>query len=134
MTTARSTSGRNVCLGSHAVWSYRRQQKTVALGCAEAELHAMVAASAEVLGTIGFCQDTGLNMTGLIFADSSAALGISNRAGSGKVCHLRIQALWVQEFCSTGRLACKKVFGTLSPSDVLTKHVPCSFSTRTCRT
>ena len=52
---------------------------------AEAELHAMVAESAEVLGILGVCQAMGLNMTGEIFADSSAALRISNCAGSGKV-------------------------------------------------
>ena len=53
----------------------------------------MVAASAEVLGIHGPCQGMGLIMTREIFADSSAALGISNHAVSGKVRHLRIQAL-----------------------------------------
>ena len=38
--------------------------------------------------------------------------------------HLRIQSLWVQEVRSSGRLAYRKVLGTLNPSDVLTKHVP----------
>ena len=80
---------------------------TVALSRAEAELHAMVAASAEVLGCVG-----------KIYADSSAALGISNRTCTDKVRHLRVQALWVQEVRSTGRLA------LLSPADALMKHVP----------
>ena len=122
--TARSTSGGIVSVGSHVIKTYSRQQKTIALSSAEAELHAMVAASAEVLGTIGLCRDLGMQMSGEILADSSAALGITNRAGSGKVRHLRIQALWVQEVKSTGRLGYKKVLGTLNPSDVLTKHVP----------
>jgi len=122
--TARSTSGGIVCLGSHVIKTYSRQQKTIALSSAEAELHAMVANSAEVLGIIGLCRDLGMKLTGEIYADSSAALGISNRAGVGKVRHLRIQALWVQEVRSTGRLSYKKVLGTKNPSDVLTKHVP----------
>ena len=42
----------------------------------------------------------------------------------GKVRHLKIQALWVQEVRSTGRLSYKKALGTLNPSDILTKHVP----------
>ena len=84
----------------------------------------MVATSAEVMGVLGLCKDVGMNMQGEILADSSAALGISNRTGMGKVRHLRIQALWVQEVRSTGRLSYKKVLGTLNPSDILTKHVP----------
>ena len=122
--TAKSTSGGIVTIGSHVIKTYSRQQKTVALSSAEAELHAMVAASAEVLGIIGLLDDVGMKLTGEILADSSAALGISNRAGVGKVRHLRIQALWVQEVRSTGRLGYKKVLGTLNPSDILTKHVP----------
>ena len=113
-----------MAVGSHLIKSYCRQQKTVALSSAEAELHAMVAASAEVMGIIGLFNDVGVRMEGEVLADSSAALGISNRAGVGKVRHLRIQALWVQEVRSTGRLGYKKVLGTLNPADVLTKHVP----------
>ena len=124
MATAKSTSGGIISIGTHAIKTYSRQQKTVALSSAEAELHAMVAASAETLGVIGLCEDLGMRMMGEILADSSAALGISNRTGVGKVRHLRIQALWVQEVRSTGRLGYKKVLGTLNPSDVLTKHVP----------
>ena len=122
--TARSTSGGAITIGDHVIKTYSKQQKTVAFSSAEAELHAMVLTSAEVLGVIGLCKDLGVEMKGEILADSSAALGISNRTGAGNVRHLRIQALWVQEVRSTGRLAYKKVLGTMNPSDILTKHVP----------
>ena len=122
--TVKSTSGGIIAIGSHVIKSYSRQQRTIALSSAEAELHAMVAASAEVMGVIGLCADVGLDMKGEVLADSSAALGISNRTGVGKVRHLRIQALWVQEVRSTGRLGYKKVLGTMNPSDICTKHVP----------
>ena len=123
-TTAKSTSGGIVNLGSHVIKTWSRQQKTIALSSAEAELHAAVATSAEVLGVIALCQDLGVKVGGEVNVDSSAALGIAHRSGYGKVRHLRIQSLWVQEVRSTGRLAYKKVLGTLNPSDVLTKHVP----------
>ena len=51
---------------------------------AEAELHAVVAASAEVLGFVGLCRDMGMELVGEIYADSSVALGISNGTGAGK--------------------------------------------------
>ena len=42
-------------LGDPVVKHYGRQQKTVALSSAEAELHAMAAEPAEALGIIGLC-------------------------------------------------------------------------------
>ena len=94
------------------------------MSSAEAELHAMVAASAETLGVIGLCKDMGIAMEGEVYTDSSAALGITQRLGNGKVRHLRVQALWVQEVRCTRRLGYKKVLGSRNPADILTKHVP----------
>lgn len=122
--TAKSTSGGLVMMGKHLIKSYSRQQRTVALSSAEAELHAMVAASAEILGLIALCKDMGIEVGGEVYADSSAALGIVQRTGNGKVRHLRVQALWVQEVRCSRRLGYKKVLGTRNPADVLTKHVP----------
>jgi hypothetical protein len=84
----------------------------------------MVAASAETIGLINLCKDMGLKLEGEVYADSSAAIGIAQRNGCGKVRHLRVQALWVQEVRSTGRLGYRKVLGSRNPADVLTKHVP----------
>ena len=122
--TARSTSGGIVMIGAHVIKSYSRQQKVVALSSAEAELYAMVAASAESLAAIGYAKDLGMIFKGEVFTDSSAALGITHRAGIGKVRHLRTQGLWVQEVRVTDRLRYKKVLGAKNPADVLTKHVP----------
>ena len=121
--TARSTSGGIITVGSHVIKSYSRQQKTVALSSAEAELYAMVAGSAEALAIIAYCADLGKKVKGELYTDSNAALGISQRAGIGKVRHLRTQGLWVQEARTTGRLVYKKVLGTKNPADILTKHV-----------
>ena len=122
--TAKSTSGGVVCIGEHVIKTYSRQQKVIALSSAEAELYAMVAASAESLAIIAYAEDLGAQMGGEVFVDSSAALGISQRCGIGKVRHLRTQGLWVQEARLTGRLAYRKVLGSKNPADVLTKHVP----------
>ena len=122
--TGKSTSGGVLTIGRHVVKSYSRQQKVIALSSAEAELHAMVMASAETLGLIALCQDMGVNIKGDVYVDSSAALGVAQRKGHGKVRHLRVQALWVQEVRCNKRLKYIKVLGTRNPSDILTKHVP----------
>ena len=122
--SAKSTSGGIITLGSHMIKSYSRQQKVIALSSAEAELYAMVAASAETLAIIAYAADLGMSIGGEVYADSSAALGITQRIGIGKVRHLRTQGLWVQETRISGRLAYHKVLCTKNPADVLTKHVP----------
>ena len=66
----------------------------------------------------------GLTIQGDVYVDSSAALGIAQRVGSGKIRHVRVQALWVQEVKCNKRLKYTKVLGTRNPSDILTKHVP----------
>ena len=121
--SAKSTSGGALCIGEHVIKTYSKQQKTVALSSAEAELYAMVAASAEALGLQAYARDLGMEMACEMFCDSSAALGISQRAGIGKVRHLRTQGLWVQEVRVSGRIAYKKVLGEKNPADLMTKHM-----------
>ena len=113
--TAKSTSGGIVCIGEHVIKTYSRQQQVISLSSAEAELYAMVAASAETLAIIAYAKDLGTQMGGEVYVDSSAALGISQRCGIGKVRHLRTQGLWVQEARLTGRLAYRKVLGAKNP-------------------
>ena len=100
--------------------TYPQHQKTVALSRAEAELHVMFAASAEALGIVSLMKDMGIDAVGEVYADSSAALGIAQRQGMGKVRHIRSQALWVQEVRATERLSYKKVFVSRNRSDILT--------------
>ena len=128
--SAKSTSGGIIAIGDHIIKTYSRQQRVIALSSAEAELYAMVAASAEGLACIALAKDIGLSLTGEVYTDSSAALGISQRAGLGKVRHLRTQGLWVQECHVSKRLHYKKILGTKNPADVLTKYVPSELMNR----
>ena len=56
--------------------------------------------------------------------DSSAALGVVARRGVGKLRHVRVGQLWVQEKAESGELRYKKVRGTQNPADALTKPLP----------
>ena len=63
--TCKSTSGGIVCRGTHVIKSFSEQQRTVALSSAEAELHAMVAASSETRGIIALLKDMGCEADGV---------------------------------------------------------------------
>ena len=122
--TRKSTSGGVIMWGSHALKTYSRQQRTIALSSAEAELYALVAASAEGLGLCAYGRDLGIELKPRVYTDASAALGIAQRRGIGKLRHVQTQSLWVQQAHATKQIAFEKVPGADNPSDMMTKHVP----------
>ena len=56
-------------------------------------------------------------------SDSSAARGIAARRGLGKVRHIEVCQLWLQEKVQEGKVRLMRVKGIDNPADVLTKHV-----------
>lgn len=111
-------------IGGHLIKTYSRQQKAIALSSAEAELHALFAASSDALGMVAFTHDLGMELHGEVHTHASAALGIAQRRWLGKIRHIQTQSLWVQQAYADEKLNYLKVPGADNPSDVLTKHVP----------
>ena len=62
-------------------------------------------------------------MKGEVMVDSAAALGVVRRKGCGKLRHVRVGELWVQEKQESGELVFKKVEGTKNPADAGTKYL-----------
>ena len=58
-----------------------------------------------------------------VLTDSSAAKGIASRRGLGKVRHVEVNQLWVQEKVADGSIELNKVGGEANLADALTKHV-----------
>ena len=121
--TRRSTSGgcvmfRGVCL---KVWS--STQRHIALSSGEAEYYAAVKGGTEGMFLQALCLDLGIKVEIRIFTDSSACKGVCNRDGLGKLRHLDLQYLWLQQAVRNGRLQIKKVAGSWNPADLLTKHL-----------
>ena len=111
-------------IGDHFIKAWSRTQNNVTLSSAEAELVAMCKLSAEMLGLLSLARDLGREMRGVVYADSSAALAITQRRGSGKLRHINVGLLWVQEKEENKELEYIKVPGTRNPADLMTKHVP----------
>ena len=59
-----------------------------------------------------------------LYSDSSAAIGIAYRQGLGKVRHIQVQQLWIQQKVMKKELKLLKVLGTENVADIMTKHVP----------
>ena len=58
-----------------------------------------------------------------IMVDSTATLAVTQPRGNGKLCHVQIGQMWIQEFAEDHGIIFKKVKGGESPVDLGTKHL-----------
>ena len=77
-------------IGEHPILFATRFQKSVALSSGEAELAAQVAGISEGLGVKLVLRELGWCMDLRSFCDSSAARGVLQRAGAGRLKHFRL--------------------------------------------
>ena len=66
-------------------------------------------------------QDCGRDKSGVLYADSSAALAIAKRKGAGKLRHIHVSALWIQDVQDRDGAESHKILGTGNPANLLTK-------------
>ena len=75
--------------------------------------------------------DLGIPGTLTLRADAQAAIGICRRSGIGRVCHLAVGQLWIQERIREKTIALEKVAGESNPADAAAKHL-CADRLRKC--
>ena len=65
----------------------------------------------------------GIDVRIRVSTDASAAKGIASRRGLGKIRHIEVHQLWVQDKVASGEIEVRKVDGKANLADMLTKHV-----------
>ena len=121
--TCRSTSGGAATIGRHTIKTWSTTQATVALSSGEAELFSLVKGACISLGLISLANDSGIDLGATLHTDASAAVGMVGRQGLGKLRHLNVQYLWIQDRIKSEELKVLKVPGTDNPADLFTKHL-----------
>ena len=129
--------------GGHCVKTYSQTQETIALSSGESEFYGIVKAATMGLGMKGLMEDLGVKVGVQVNTDSSAAKSIASRRGAGRVRHIEVRELWVQDRVAKGELTIVKVKGEHNVADGLTKHVDrtkmdeylkkCGLARRNCR-
>jgi len=119
--TRKSTSGGVLTFQGGILKTWSSTQASVAQSSGEAEYYALVRAASEALGMQSIMRDLGWEAKIRLLVDSSAAKSIASRTGLGKLRHLGIQFLWLQECVRRNKLVLSKVRGDINPADVLTK-------------
>ena len=95
--TRRLTSGGVIMLGYHTVRHWSKTRSTIALSSGEAELSGIGSGIAEALGFQSLAKDMGWECSITVHSDATAAIRIARRRGMGKVRHLDVTDLWIQE-------------------------------------
>ena len=121
----KSTSAGVAFYGNHLVKSWATNQAVLALSSGEAEYYALVKAASVSLGLKALGEDMGLDFSEPIEikSDATAAIGISNRVGAGKVRHIEDTQLWLQDKVSQKIITLEKVKSEDNLADALTKGV-----------
>ena len=91
------------------------------MSSAESEYYAIVTGAAEGLAVQAIASEMGWPMKVRIHTDSSAAKAVASRRGLGKLRHIELKYLWVQELVQQQRITLKKIQGIRNPADHLTK-------------
>ena len=118
--TRRSTSGILLRHGTHVLLFASRFQRNVALSSGEAELTAQVGGLTDSLGVQNLAQKWGCVLGLRSQCDSRAARGVLQRTGVGKLRHLEVKHLWVQDLVREGRVDVGWIPRHMNVADLLT--------------
>ena len=110
-------------LGGHTIKTWSTTQAVIALSSGEAEYYGMVKGASVGLGVKELMRDLGMQLRTRVFTDASAAIGIASRKGLGKVRHIEVNQLWLQDKVGTKEIEIRKVESKKNLADALTKHV-----------
>ena len=71
---------------------------------------------------VSLAADLGMGVRLSLLTDASAARGIINRSGLGKVKHIEVQEPWLQQVVSQGRACLAKTPRVHNLADLFAKH------------
>ena len=107
--------------GEHLLDTSCAQQSTVALSSGEAECYALTRGASAGLLVKGVLAALGREVKLDCLTDSSAAKGITARRGVGKVKHLDLRELWLQDKTENKELRVLKEGTAMNWADIGTK-------------
>ena len=88
----------------------------------EAELYSVNKSACGGLGLLQTCLDLGFLRRLDLHTDASATKGIVMRKGSGRLKHIKVQELWLQQLLTEDHVSITKIPRELNSSDALTHH------------
>ena len=119
--TRKSSSAGVLMLGKHTLKAYTRKQRIIAKSSAEAELYAAALGASEAKGVQSMMFDLGFEVKPVLAIDAKATEHILHRQGIGKLKHIDVAYLWVQDEIRSHRLRVRRVRSEDNVADLGTK-------------
>ena len=107
--TRKSPSAGVKVLGDHALKAYTRKQKHIARSSAEAEMYAAASGASESEGFVSLLKDLGHEMKTVLAIDEKATENTLHRQGTGRLKHIDVAHLWMQDEVRSKRLRVRRV-------------------------
>ena len=121
--TRRSSTGGCMMWNRCCLKTWSTTQTVVALSSGEAEYYAALKGASQGLGMQSMLAELGVDLEVVVHTDANACRGISGRQGLGKLRHLAVTLLWLQDVVKQRRIKLVKVPGTENPADAMTKYL-----------
>ena len=122
-TMLRSTSGVAEFYGRSPIEFGSSTQSVRALSTGESEFYAITKRSAHSLHSQAILKRFGVVVEAVVLSDASAGIGIESRQGCGRLKHLEVKWLWVQEEVSERALRLRKHPTETNIADLATKYL-----------
>ena len=132
--TRKSSSAGVVMLGAHTLKAYTRKQKIIARSSAEAELYAAALGASELKGVVSMLKDLGYVKSPVLTIDAKATEHILHRQGIGKLKHIDVAYLWIQDEVRSQRLKVRRVRSEDKIADLGTKPLSKATIAKHCLT
>jgi hypothetical protein len=117
----RSTSGGAVWFRGFLLGHWSRTQPCVALSSCESEWYAMIIGAQEGKLAQSVLSEVGPAPNLTLFTDSASAAAVSVKRGLGRLKHMNIRQLWLQDAVRNKELEVKHMSGDDNVSDMFTK-------------
>ena len=121
----RSTSSGHIMLNGAILNGYSRTQATRAQSSGEAELYAMGTGTCEGLLIQSMIRELpiGMEVEMTVESDSSAAISSQLRGGMGRMKHVELRHMFMQQLVKEKRISMQKIPGEENSSDLGTKYL-----------
>ena len=117
----RSTTGVLLQIMGFTLLCFSRTQPNVSLSSCEAELYAICAGAAEGMLVRQLAKELGVELCLQVASDSASGLAVCRKRGVGRMKHLSIRQLWIQDALRNNEVVLRKITTEENVADSLTK-------------
>ena len=107
-------------MGKHILKHYSSTQPTVALSSGEAEFYALVKGGSQALGMRSMLRDLSVHVNIKLLTDATTGKAIVSRRGIGRLRHIDVADLWIQQHVKDGDLDVVNLKNSFNSSGAMT--------------